>query len=127
MKPCKGKHGTCPNLVEYNETYCASCIPHEAERNKAKNREYEKERARKEPQIRAFYQSAAWRKLRRYKLKVNPICQCEKCQAGVLKLTPANTAHHIVPVGVNWALRLKMSNLLSMSRECHERHHGRKR
>ena len=123
VKPCKGKRDTCPNLVEYNETYCASCMPHEAERNKAKSREYEQDRG-------TSYErgyDAVWRKLRRYKLRLNPLCECPDCLSGKTVVRNATMVHHIYPVATHPELRLKMSNLLSMSRECHERHHGRKR
>lgn len=48
------------------------------------------------------------------KLAANPMCECG-CGR------PADTVHHIVPIDVAPDRRLEMDNLMSLTRECHER------
>ena len=123
MKPCNGKYGICSALIEHNEKYCPKCLPTEKTRHKAKTKEYEQDRG-------TSYERGydlAWSKLRKYKLKVSPLCECPDCMAGTKRVKSADMVHHIEPIETHPELRLVMSNLLSMARACHEREHGRKR
>lgn len=65
----------------------------------------------------AFYQSAAWRKLRRVKLQRNPMC--EECERRG-RITPAQMVDHIVPINKGGA-PLDMYNLQSLCNACHAR------
>lgn len=69
----------------------------------------------------------AWQKVRYQKLRVDPLCECDSCQAGKKRVTVANMVHHIEPIETHPELRLVWSNLQSMNRDCHERLHGRKK
>ena len=123
MKPCKGKHNTCVNTIEHNKTYCPTCMLTEAQRNKKKTREYEQDRG-------SSYErgyDAVWRKLRKYKLKISPLCECPDCMNGRLRVRAATVVHHIKDIETSPELRLALDNLMSVTHECHERIHGRKR
>ena len=62
-----------------------------------------------------FYQSTAWRKLRKVKLEQNPLC--EECfKKGVH--TPAKVVDHIVPINRGGAA-LDIVNLQSLCDRCH--------
>jgi 5-methylcytosine-specific restriction protein A len=69
--------------------------------------------------------NVAWRRVRRAKLSKSPLCECVDCEAGKKRVVPASTVHHLKPIDTHPHLRLKMSNLLSMARECHEKLHKR--
>lgn len=64
---------------------------------------------------------ATWRKLRLVQLQLHPLCQCEDCDEGRKRLTPANVVDHIVSIEERPDLRLDLSNLRSMSKACHDR------
>ena len=123
MKPCNGKHNSCPNLIKHNEHYCAECLPDQKQREKDKVRTYDKERG----SSRERGYDKVWRSLRRYKLRHNPLCECPDCLNGEKRVLSATMVHHIVPIEICPELRLDLNNLLSMTRDCHERIHGRKR
>lgn len=61
----------------------------------------------------------AWARVRGAFLRAHPLCN--RCSR------PAETAHHIKPVEEAPDLRLTWDNLEALCRDCHERHHGRKR
>lgn len=63
-----------------------------------------------------FYASARWRKLRAYKLSLNPLC--EKCQrAG--RVTQALHVHHVEERKDRPDLAYELSNLESLCVPCH--------
>ena len=123
MKPCNGKFGTCKNTIEHNVKFCPDCLPDQKQRQVDKNKQYDKERG--SAGERGY--DAVWAKLRKLKLRINPLCECTDCQNGKIRIRSANMVHHIKEIETHPGLRLDMNNLLSMKRECHERHHGRKR
>lgn len=72
------------------------------------------------------YNSTAWRKLRAYHIKTEPLCQM--CLAkGIVK--PADHVHHkLSPFRngeVDWTLMLDPENLVSICAECHALEHNR--
>lgn len=69
----------------------------------------------------AFYQSAAWRRLRMIKLQANPVC--EECLRRGL-VTEATVVDHIVPINEGGA-PLDMRNLQSLCAHCHNIKSGR--
>ena len=72
------------------------------------------------------YNSTAWRKLRIYHLKMEPLCQ-ECLRKGIVKA--AEHVHHkrspFINGEINWTLLLEDSNLESICAECHGKEHGR--
>ena len=97
-KPCS--HPGCPEL-----TRGGPCEAHKKQRTK----QYDDDRGT--PSSRGY--DHAWQKVRRIKLARNPLCECS---CGRL----ADTVHHIESVEDRPDLRLKMSNLMSLTRKCHE-------
>jgi 5-methylcytosine-specific restriction endonuclease McrA len=68
----------------------------------------------------------AWRKLRKAKLTKDPTSECNICPiksrcSDFGKTFAADTVHHLKPVSKYPDLRLAWSNLMSVSRSCHER------
>jgi 5-methylcytosine-specific restriction protein A len=70
---------------------------------------------------------ARWRKLRAAFLKQHPLCMCDECKAGELRVTAAEVVDHIQPIEERPDLRLAWSNLRSMSKQHHDAHTARTR
>lgn len=69
---------------------------------------------------RLFYQSQAWRDLRALKLAENPLCEeCMKHDT----YTIATDVHHVKDVFTYPKDKLKLENLKSLCKSCHERIH----
>ena len=65
-----------------------------------------------------FYHSKEWRKLRKIKLSIDPLC--EKCLTkGIIK--EASVVDHKVDIILRPELRLTLSNLQSLCVECHNK------
>lgn len=65
----------------------------------------------------------AWRRLRRLKLQLSPLCECDRClSAHTVAL--AEVVDHIIPIAERPDLRLDLSNLRSMTKRCHDHHTG---
>jgi len=64
---------------------------------------------------------ATWRRVRRAKLSVNPLC--EKCLSRG-RVTPATMVHHKKPVCDYPDLRLVWENLESLCEACHDVEHS---
>lgn len=113
-KPCK-KAG-CPNLCRDGSGWCPKHKDEGEQDQRKKQKAYQQRRG--SSASRGY--GAEWRKIRTAKLKCNPLCEkCEKQD----RVTRATTVHHIDHDQSNNA----NSNLMSMCRNCHEEHHGRKR
>lgn len=80
---------------------------------------YERSRPRREDI--AFYQSPAWLKLRRLKLRSNPLC--ERCEEQGLT-TPAKYVHHVLERKARPDLALDLENLESLCGPCHSSHYA---
>lgn len=77
-------------------------------------------RERRDREVQRFYDSAAWKKVRKAKIQANPLC--ERCLSQG-KLEEAKVVHHKVEVRVDDALALDMDNLESLCSKCHNKHH----
>ena len=97
-RPCS--YPGCPLLT--NDRYCEK-------HKQVVDKQYNQFQRDKEAQ--AFYESTAWRRLRRIKLEMNPIC--EEC-----KKAKATTADHIIPIKQGGAA-LDINNLQSLCGSCH--------
>lgn len=108
-RPCR--HPGCPNLSE--GSYC------EAHRKGAAteaNRQYDE--SRRDQEMKAFYNSTEWIKVRTLKLKQSPVCE-ECLRQG--RIAPAAIADHILPAREYPHHRLRLDNLQSLCRACHNR------
>ena len=65
---------------------------------------------------------ATWQKARLRQLAAHPLCQCDECREGDLRVRAASVVDHIVPISVDPSRRLDPSNHRSMAKECHDRH-----
>src|SRR5574343_99877 len=61
-----------------------------------------------------------WRKVRRMKLRTNPLC--EECENGRL-IIKATMVHHIIPIE-DGGDRLAWNNLMSLCEACHSKKHS---
>jgi len=107
-KPCS--YPGCPELVRAGNTYCET---HRKKTKKARDKEYNK--YKRNPKTRKFYGSSTWKKARARKLSKDPIC--EYCLPE--DVTPATEVDHIIPIEVDWSLRLVESNFKSACHSCH--------
>ncbi|WP_338075709.1 HNH endonuclease signature motif containing protein [Chengkuizengella sediminis] len=98
----------CNNLTR--EAYCD-------EHKKECNQYYD--RYMRDKKSKTFYQSKEWRTVRQQALtRDRNLCQhCLKQR----QITPADMVDHIVPVKVDWSLRLDLSNLQSLCNSCHNK------
>ena len=69
-----------------------------------------------------IYNTPRWKKLRSYKITINPLC--EICEAkGIVKQT--EEVHHIVPFSIDPTLAYDIDNLLSVCITCHKELHNK--
>ena len=87
------------------------CEPHKQKRD----RDYNAARKADPNRTDAFYKTAAWRALRALRLNIEPVCRNCKLQG---RVTPANTADHIVPIRQGGA-PLDLNNTQSLCGPCH--------
>lgn len=115
-RPCKQM--MCPGLAGRGKQYCPG--HQDLERAAIARRQAWRPSKEKRKWAGGATYDSRWQKLRRMKLRMNPLCEC-----GCLR--QADTVHHIVPVEDQPELLLDFDNLMSLTNECHERHHGRKK
>lgn len=68
---------------------------------------------------------AQWRALRALYLRQHPLCECDECRDGAVKVTAATVVDHRITITERPDLRLEWSNLRSMAKACHDRHTAR--
>lgn len=108
-KPCA--QPGCPELVEAGKAYCDE---HKKKHRSYRDKEYKRDR--KDSKEQKFYVSSAWRKLRKIKLNQDPLCEHCK-EKGITR--EATDIDHIIPIKVDWSLRLSLDNLQSLCHSCH--------
>ena len=62
-----------------------------------------------------------WRELSKRIRTDRPLC--EDCLVNDV-VRPATEVHHVVPINTNPGLRLTVSNLKALCKECHDKRHG---
>ncbi|MGY5273851.1 HNH endonuclease [Lactiplantibacillus plantarum] len=112
MKQCN--HAGCRTLVPYDERYCEK-HQHKANAETYHKRMYDSD----ESKYQQFYKTAAWRRLSRRFLELNPVCI--KCYEDGL-IRKADVVDHVIEIKDDWSRRLDESNLQPL---CY-RHHNRK-
>ena len=92
-------------------------------RKKAMRRKWnEYNRTKRNKERQAFYQSLAWRKIKEEVMsKASGIDEVMIRQG---KIVPANTVHHIIPLGDDWSKGLDISNLIAVSKQTHSMIHS---
>lgn len=102
-RPCS--QPGCPELTDGQ--YCAR---HRKEDYKKYNR------FKRDEFSKWFYNSPEWQRLRKQKLRLNPLCEhCER--EG--KVRPATVVDHIVPIKEG-GIALDINNLQSLCKPCHD-------
>jgi len=76
------------------------------------------DRNRRDRDAKAFYDSAAWRRLREQVLRDRP--SCEDCLSRQ-RATPATDVHHRIKRSVRPDLALDPANLMALCGPCHSR------
>lgn len=70
----------------------------------------------------ALYKTARWRIERMHFLAEHPLCECDECQGGKLRITPADTVNHSIPHRGNEVIFWDRSKWEAMAHACHSRH-----
>jgi len=109
----------CPTLVPGGTG--GYCQEHEGIK-KQRYKDYDNKS--RDKQSADFYNSPAWRRLRKMKMQQNPLC--ERCYKDAGRIIPATIVHHRVEVKQDWSRRLSMDNLISVCDSCHAHIHGGK-
>jgi len=104
-KPCREPR--CPEIVTGKEKYC--------KQHQSLEEPYRFNYCRK-PKLK-LYHTAAWKKLRAWKLAQDPVC--EKC-----KRVPARVVHYLKQAREWPELQLEPSNLMSLCDQCHNQASG---
>jgi len=108
LRPCT--HAGCSTL-----TVRGKCDAHrhaqEAQRGTSAERGYD----------------ATWRKLRAAYLREHPLCECDACQGGKVRVTAAQVVNHRIDIAERPDLRLEWDNLQSMSKAHHDAYTARTR
>lgn len=105
----------CNELIDYGNRYCDEHVDvgkvNEAERQK----HYDK--YRRDQKSKSFYDSVEWRKVRQVVL-IRDNYLCQDCLDNN-KITPYDVVDHIIPIRVDWSLRLELTNLRPLCYSCH--------
>lgn len=107
-RPCR--RPGCPKLVAGGDGWCDE---HRAEQRRASD-------SRRGTAAERGY-GRKWQAARAQFLAEHPLCQCEECDEGRLRLTPATVVDHIVAHKGNRKLFWSRKNWQSMAKECHDR------
>jgi 5-methylcytosine-specific restriction protein A len=111
--------GNCRESGCCERTNSASgfCTNHEKSNSRVEQAR-ERDKFRAQQPYRKLYHSAWWRKLRKYKLSLNPVC--ENLVFGEPCHNWANTVHHKIDHKGNTKLFCDLSNLQSLCKSCHD-------
>lgn len=63
----------------------------------------------------------SWQKASKAFLRAHPLCMCEDCREGALRVTPATVVDHHEPHRGDMELFWDRGNWRSMAKECHDR------
>lgn len=103
----------CNSLTR--NTYCKD---HEHIAVEKERKRYKNYNVSRDPVLIKFYNSKEWRALRDYIMAVNYFL-CIGCSVPGTKPVMADVVDHVVPVLVDWSLRLDPSNCQPLCHACH--------
>lgn len=72
---------------------------------------------KRDPKIRKFYNSVAWKKIRQFVMERDNFLCVECSKQGIAEA--AQDVHHIKKISEHWDERLNQDNLMSVCRKCH--------
>jgi 5-methylcytosine-specific restriction enzyme A len=102
---------SCGKPIDMTLSKCEVCKPKQKERHKL----YDKYRRDREGAT--FYKSKGWQIVREQAL-LRDLGLCQHCLAKG-KITLADMVDHIIPIRVEWDLRISVGNLQSLCNSCH--------
>ncbi|MHB1651403.1 MAG: HNH endonuclease [Desulfitobacteriaceae bacterium] len=115
-RPCKQRG--CPNLTRDISGYCGDHRQIAIDKSNAWKAQLDRHRG----SARERGYDGTWKRLRKMYLREHPLC--EDClEQG--RLEPATEVHHKEKVREHPELRLAISNLRALSKECHSRRTAR--
>lgn len=106
-RPCN--HPGCGKLV-HNASYCEV-------HQKAKRKQADEQRGNSTQRGYGY----RWQKTSQGFLKAHPLCQCEDCQEGAIRLLPAEVVDHKIPHKGDMNLFWDRDNWQAMSKPCHDK------
>lgn len=106
-RPCK--HPGCRALV----TTGAYCEAHA----KAKRQESDAQRGSSTQRGYGY----RWQKTSKAFLRAHPLCQCDDCKEGELRLLPSQVVDHTIPHRGDMKLFWDPNNWKAMNKRCHDR------
>lgn len=113
----KCKVALCREYVKQPELYC--------DKHKGMNATQYNKYVRTSPQNKKyadFYQSGEWKRLRQYKLSINPMCEaCKRNGNQYTNLATIVHHNHEIRTVLGWKERLDINNLESICQECHNK------
>jgi len=107
-KPCR--HAGCRALVRDGGGYCQA-------HKRVVQREVD---SRRESSTQRGY-GYRWQKASKAYLRAHPLCQCDECQEGKLRLRASQVVDHKKPHKGDMALFWGSSNWQAMAKECHDK------
>lgn len=111
----------CGAVIPGKERHCTDHQAKRQEQRAESQRHYDQ--TTRDPQVTAFYKSAAWEAARKQVL-IRDHGLCQPCWKDG-RLAYADLVHHIEEVKVNWGRRLDLANLVSICHACHNQTHGK--
>lgn len=100
----------CPELVRDGAGYCPTHIAHVRARI---------DRERGSSTARGY--NWQWRRAAKAFLDEHPLCECDDCEAGAKRVTPASVVDHIIAHKGDQKLFWDVANWRAMSKQCHDR------
>lgn len=105
----------CNELTK--NTYCKNHEHKKIEKEKQRHKAYNRQR---DPKLIHFYNSKEWIALRTYVMnKFNHLCV--GCSIDGVRPVTADVVDHIVPLTVDWTLRLEITNCQPLCHDCHNK------
>jgi 5-methylcytosine-specific restriction protein A len=115
--PIKKLCARCTEVIDIGQTYCDK--HQRAIKNDQKKRHEEYDINRRDEKSAEFYHNKEWKIVREVAYtRDNGLCQ--DCLVRK-KIKVGDVVDHIIPIKVNWLLRLVMSNLRTLCHACHNR------
>lgn len=85
----------------------------------AKTRQQAVERSRESSTQRGY--NYKWQQARKAFLRLHPLCECDECRAGALRLRIATVVDHVVPHKGDETLFWDLNNWQAMAKQCHDK------
>lgn len=110
----------CGKIIKKADKYCDKCKSELSEKKSARNKHYDK--YCRDYEIKAFYNSTAWRKVASL-VKIRSSGLCSLCYHNGDN-SKGSMIHHIIPIRDDWSKRLDTSNCIMLCDKCHNKVHS---